>query len=105
MTKVKICGITNLDDALHACGCGADALGFVFYDEEPALHRAGDGRGRSLPRSPPSSPVVGLFVNEAPGRVAEVADFCGLGVVQLHGDEGPQECDFAPYGGWSRRCG
>jgi len=96
MTKIKICGITNRDDALHACGCGADALGFVFYDKSPRCIAPAAAR-EIIATLPPFVTAVGLFVNEAPRRVRQVADFCGLGVIQLHGDEGPQGCDFAPY--------
>ncbi len=95
MTKIKICGITNLDDALHAAACGADALGFVFYDKSPrcvTLQQARD----IVAVLPPFVATVGLFVNEAPERIREVTDYCALDVVQLHGDELPHDCDFAP---------
>ena len=95
MVKVKICGITSLEDALHACACGADALGFVFYGESP---RCIDPAAAAtiIRQLPPFVTTVGLFVNADPEQVEEVADFCGLDVIQLHGDEGPDECDFTP---------
>jgi phosphoribosylanthranilate isomerase len=95
MVKVKICGITNIEDALHAAGCGADALGFVFYDRSPRCLTPEAARG-IIAELPPFVNAVGLFVNEAPERIRQIADFCGLDVLQLHGDEVPADCDFAP---------
>lgn len=95
MVKVKICGITNLDDALHACACGADALGFVFYAKSPRCVTP-DAAQAIVTALPPFVTTAGLFVNEAPARVREIADVCGLDVIQLHGDEAPAECDFTP---------
>lgn len=93
--KIKICGITNLDDALHACACGADALGFVFYAKSPRCLTP--ERAKAIVADlPPFVTTVGLFVNEEPQRIREIVGFCGLDVVQLHGDEGPADCDFAP---------
>ena len=86
MTRVKICGITNLEDALYAVECGADMLGFNFYEKSPrhvepatALEIAG--------RLPGSVTAVGVFVNMNPHAVADLADSAGLAAVQLHGDE------------------
>jgi phosphoribosylanthranilate isomerase len=95
MVKIKICGITNIEDALHAAGCGADALGFVFYDRSPRCLTPEAARG-IIAELPPFVTAVGLFVNETPERIRQIADFCGLDVLQLHGDEGPADCDFAP---------
>lgn len=95
MVKVKICGITNVEDALHAAGCGADALGFVFYDRSPRCLSPGGAR-QIIAELPPFVTAVGLFVNETPERIRQVADFCGLDIVQLHGDEGPADCASAP---------
>jgi len=95
MTKIKICGITNSEDALQACACGADALGFVFYGKSPRC--VTPQQAKSIIAALPAFVVtVGLFVNEAPARVREIADECGLDVIQLHGDEGPADCDFTP---------
>lgn len=91
MLRVKICGITSIEDALHAAACGADALGFVFHEESPRC--VTPERARSLVAAlPPFIVTVGLFVNQPRERVAEVAGFCGLDVVQLHGDEPPENC-------------
>jgi phosphoribosylanthranilate isomerase len=95
MVKVKICGITNIEDALHAAGCGADALGFVFYDRSPRCFAPEVAR-QIIAELPPFVTAVGLFVNETLERIRQIADFCGLDVIQLHGDEGPADCDFAP---------
>ena len=91
MTRVKICGITNLDDALHAVDAGADALGFVFYKESPR-HIFPEEAAGIIAQLPPFVQAVGLFVNEQPDQVNEVADLCRLDLVQLHGDETPAYC-------------
>lgn len=86
MTKVKICGITNLNDALIAADLGADLLGFNFYKKSPRYiepHSA-----LEIARSIPGGVAkVGVFVNMEPHKVAEFVDLAGLDAVQLHGDE------------------
>lgn len=95
MIRVKICGITNVEDALQACACGADALGLVFYAKSP--RRVTPEQACAIIQAlPPLVTTVGLFVNEDPQRIRETAGFCGLDVFQLHGDERVAECDFAP---------
>jgi phosphoribosylanthranilate isomerase len=93
--RVKICGITNLDDAHHAAACGADALGFVFYPGSPRFVDPDTAR-RIIAELPPLVTTVGLFVNEPPARIREMVDFCGLNTVQLHGDEEPDQCCYPP---------
>ncbi len=93
--RVKICGITNPDDALHAAACGADALGFVFY---PASRRCVtvEAAAAICAELPPFVTRVGLFVNEMPERIRAVVARCGLDAVQMHGDESPADCLLAP---------
>lgn len=91
MTRVKICGITCLEDALTAVEAGADALGFVFFKESPR-HIFPEQASRIIAHLPPFVQVVGLFVNEEAQVVNEVADLCRLDLVQLHGDESSEYC-------------
>lgn len=89
--RVKICGITRIEDALAAVAAGADALGFVFYAQSPRAVEPEQAAG-IIRRLPPFVTTVGLFVNEARTRIEEVTRYCGLDMVQLHGDESPEEC-------------
>jgi phosphoribosylanthranilate isomerase len=91
MTRVKICGITSLEDALNAIEAGADALGFVFYTESPR-HIFPEQAARIISQLPPFVQVVGLFVNEEATTVNDVSDLCRLDLVQLHGDEPADYC-------------
>jgi len=91
MTKVKICGITSLEDALMAVEAGADALGFVFFDKSPRSIEPGRA-ARIIAELPPFVQVVGLFVNASLDFVNLTADSCRLDIVQLHGDESPSYC-------------
>lgn len=91
MTRVKICGITSLEDALTAVEAGADALGFVFFAKSPR-HIFPEQAARIISQLPPFVQAVGLFVNEEADTVNEVADLCRLDLVQLHGDEPPDYC-------------
>ena len=93
--RVKICGITNLEDASHASMSGADALGFVFYPGSPRFINP-DLVRRIIADLPPLVTTVGLFVNETPARIREMVEFCGLNTVQLHGDEEPDQCNYPP---------
>lgn len=92
MVRVKICGITNLSDALMSVEAGADALGFNFWRGsarfiEPAAAR------EIIERLPESVLCVGVFVNEdAPETVERMARRAGVAAVQLHGDETPDYC-------------
>jgi phosphoribosylanthranilate isomerase len=86
MTWVKICGMTNLEDALVAVDAGADAVGFVFYEKSPRCVTVEMAR-EIVEKLPGKVDKIGVFVNEAPERVSAVADKAGLTAVQLHGDE------------------
>lgn len=86
---VKICGITNEDDALLAVAMGADAVGFVFA---PSPRQVAPQQVYDITRRlPPEVLTVGVFRNEAPERVVRVAMTAGLKAVQLHGHETPDE--------------
>jgi phosphoribosylanthranilate isomerase len=95
MTRVKVCGITNLDDALRAVELGAWAIGLIFHEPSPRACALPDAEdiGRRLKRAPVE--VTGVFVNRPLDEVAAVADACLLSLLQLHGDEGPAYCDEA----------
>jgi phosphoribosylanthranilate isomerase len=89
---VKICGITNLEDALAAVEAGADALGFNFYRRSPRYVAPEEAREIAA-RLPQSVMRVGVFVNGGePEEVARMADEAGMTAVQLHGDEPPEYC-------------
>jgi phosphoribosylanthranilate isomerase len=88
MVRVKICGITNLEDALMAVEAGVDALGFVFVEKSPRCVST-QKVAAIIAKLPPFVQTVGLFVDADAERINWVADFCGLDLVQLHGDEEP----------------
>lgn len=91
MVKVKICGITNLDDALQAVDAGADALGFVFYDLSPRCISF-ESAERIIGKLPPYVSTSGVFVNNPASFIDSAVEHCGINVVQLHGDETPTFC-------------
>ena len=88
---VKICGITNLEDALMAVDAGADMLGFNFYRLSSRYIEPRAAR-EIIDQLPLTVLTVGVFVNEAPELVEEVAQEAGVSVLQLHGDESPEYC-------------
>jgi phosphoribosylanthranilate isomerase len=109
--KVKLCGLTNLADAQAAVAAGADLLGFIFFSKSPRYVTPEQAReivqGLKLDRRPPTADrsrtrvtshdgrpsavvTVGVFVNESSAAVAQILDFCGLDLAQLHGEEPPE---------------
>ena len=91
MTLVKVCGITNLADALAAVDAGADALGFNFYRPSPRYISPVDVR-KITDQLPHSILKVGVFVDEGLHSLMHITAEAGLSAVQLHGDESPEYC-------------
>jgi phosphoribosylanthranilate isomerase len=91
--KVKICGITNLDDAMAAVDFGADALGFVFFKGSPRYIPC-DSAASIIKNLPPFLTTVGVFVNEQPEHIENVITMVGIDVIQLHGEEPPERYTF-----------
>lgn len=89
MTKVKICGITNLEDALLSVKFGADALGFNFYAKSPRYILPKDAR-EIIEKLPNEVLKVGVFVNESLDKIAKIAETAKLNALQLHGEETPE---------------
>lgn len=89
--RVKICGITNLEDALGAAEAGADALGFIFYPKSPRYVKE-EKVASIVARLPPFVTPVGVFVNRPPDEVSGMLVRTGLRCAQLHGDETPEHC-------------
>ncbi len=95
MVKVKICGITNADDASAAVDFGADALGFIFYEKSPRVVKADEVR-LITKQLPPFVKTVGVFVNENSRNIIKIMEKAGLDIVQLHGDEPNIMCNIWP---------
>jgi phosphoribosylanthranilate isomerase len=91
MVKVKICGITSLDEALAAQETGVDALGFNFWVQSPRYIDPTDA-GAIIRELNPFVACIGVFVNERAQRVREIQQELSLSAVQLHGDESPEYC-------------
>ena len=92
MVKVKICGITNLEDARVSADAGCDALGFVFYKKSPRYispKRAGD----IIKSLPPHIIKIGIFVNAQEQTIKRIAKKCSLNMLQFHGSESPEFCE------------
>ncbi|PPC87996.1 MAG: phosphoribosylanthranilate isomerase [Methylotenera sp.] len=91
-TRVKICGITRIDDALEAVRCGADAIGLVFYSASPR-HVTVQQAQQIVATLPPFVSVVALFVNAAQSEIEAVISTVRVDIVQFHGDETAAECE------------
>jgi phosphoribosylanthranilate isomerase len=93
MVRVKICGITNIEDALAAVEYGADALGFVLYSESPRAIVPEKAK-KIISSLPPFVTTIGVFVDRSKEDLEGIASYTGVDIIQLHGSEPPEYCDF-----------
>jgi len=97
IVKVKICGITNYDDAAAALDMGADLLGFNFYPKSPRFVTPQKAL-QIINKLPAFIDLAGVFVNASIDQIHEIKNLCQLDWVQLHGDESPEFCkDFLSH--------
>jgi phosphoribosylanthranilate isomerase len=94
LVKIKICGITNIDDAMAAVEFGADALGFVFFQGSPR-YIAPEVAAGIIRKLPSFTMTIGVFVDEKPAQIEKTIAATGIDVIQLHGDEPPEMCAFS----------
>ncbi|MBC7502736.1 MAG: phosphoribosylanthranilate isomerase [Herminiimonas sp.] len=90
-TRIKICGLTRVDDVQAAVAAGADAIGFVFYADSPRYIDPVQA-ARLIAAMPPFVTTVGLFVNATPEQVVAVVAVAPVSLLQFHGDETPAQC-------------
>ena len=95
MVRVKVCGITRLEDALTAVEAGADALGFIFVESTPRFVTP-EQVAPIVRALPPFVTPVGVFWDHPAGHVKAIAEACGLRALQFHGDERPEDLDGYP---------
>lgn len=94
-TRIKVCGITRLEDAEAAVAAGVDCLGFIFAKQSPRLIEP--EAAREIVRGlPPFVDAAGVFMDEETELIEEIIQYCGLTLVQLHGSESPAYCDEVP---------
>ena len=91
-TRVKICGITSVKDAISAVNAGADAIGLVFYVSSPRFVTIEQAQ-QIVAAIPPFVSVVALFVNALPAEIKKVLAQVRIDIVQFHGDETPSDCE------------
>ena len=96
IVKVKICGITNYEDAVAALDMGADLLGFNFYQKSPRFILPEKAR-KIINKLPAFIDIAGVFVNESIEQIHEIQKVCRLDWVQLHGDEDTEFCKQFRY--------
>lgn len=95
MIQVKICGITNIENALSMAESGVAAVGFIFYP--PSLRYIEPRKARVIIDKLPRDLIkVGVFVNEATEEIKRIYDYCSLDMIQFHGDESPDFCRQFP---------
>lgn len=87
---IKICGLSNAEDALCAAEAGADCLGFVLHPPSPR-YVPPESLRKLIRGLPPEIPKIGVFVNRTPEEISALLEFCGLAMAQLHGDETPAD--------------
>jgi phosphoribosylanthranilate isomerase len=92
MIKVKICGITNLEDAKASVDAGCDALGFVFYKKSPRYITPQEA-GSIIKHIPVNIIKIGVFADAKERTIREIAKLCCLNMLQFHGNESPEFCD------------
>jgi len=97
LVKVKICGITNLEDALSSIEAGCDALGFVFY-KKSSRYISPVQALEIIKKLPDRVVKIGIFANAKEGTIKRIAKFCKLDMLQFHGNESPSFCSrFKKY--------
>ncbi|MBF0379560.1 MAG: phosphoribosylanthranilate isomerase [Magnetococcales bacterium] len=89
--RIKICGFTHKDDLKIAIQAGVDAIGLVFYPPSPRSVTIEQG-AQLVADLPPFVTITGLFVNASPGTISQACEQCKLDIIQLHGDESPDDC-------------
>jgi len=97
MTEIKICGITNPEDAMVVAESGVHAIGFIFYRKSPR-YVSPENAAAIIQNLPEGLTTVGVFVNHDAPEVRKIAKYCTLNMIQLHGDESPQYAQgFSDY--------